>query len=468
MAIYESQKIRDYSEKKSSPFSELLNLVETFSSINKQEQAQTMSSLENILKLSNSSVNQEQITNAQSALKSIARRSSINDSTNIAHSVVQNNLTNKKFEIDRFTNSVEQASSIINDPNFLDKADEWRNLEDLRKNKVNQDGSYKYESIGEMLSDEYSAIETLYNNVNSGLGKGYRYNKNIDFDDDDVKRKIGEYKNRLDKAIQANLGDGIITLDEAQLIMSGVDKSEFKTYITAKKNEVKDLIGDQQSIVTFYKKAIAGETGDKLFPNLDVELLFKDMPEEQKDNVAKRDIHALKDQLLEEEKNLTSLYGQHKYWTGGDYASPSALDSGELGEIADENINTINVSSLEKSEPEPETETAVTEEDLKLYEKEKKKEEVKKKEIYTKEEKELIDSYDSAMARLEEIDKSLKGPGYALTTADRKKLGLEKKRIKKKWKSPGGGIVRDAQGNIIGDYRTGLEKKVFDLKQRLK
>ena len=46
MAIYESQKIRDYSEKKSSPFSELLNLVETFSSINKQEQAQTMSSLE--------------------------------------------------------------------------------------------------------------------------------------------------------------------------------------------------------------------------------------------------------------------------------------------------------------------------------------------------------------------------------------------------------------------------------------
>ena len=82
--------------------------------------------------------------------------------------------------------------------------------------------------------------------------------------------------------------------------------------------------------------------------------------------------------------------------------------------------------------------------------------------------KELIDSYDLDMARLEEIDKSLKGPGYALTTADRKKLGLEKKRIKKKWKSPGGGIVKDAQGNIIGDYRTGLEKKVFDLKQRLK
>ena len=467
MAIYESQKIRDYSEKKSSPFSELLNLVETFSSINKQEQAQTMSSLENILKLSNSSVNQEQIANAQSALKSIARRSSINDSTNIAHSVVQNNLTNKKFEIDRFTNSVEQASSIINDPNFLDKADEWRNLEDLRKNKVNQDGSYKYESVGEMLSDEYSAIETLYNNVNSGLGKGYRYNKNIDFDDDDVKRKIGEYKNRLDKAIQANLGDGIITLDEAQLIMSGVDKSEFKTYITAKKNEVKDLIGDQQSIVTFYKKAIAGETGDEMFAKF-MESFWEHMSEEQQANIAKRNIPALQDQLLEEEKNLTSLYGQHKYWTGGDYASPSALDSGELGEIADENINTINVSSLEKSEPETETETAVTEEDLKLYEKEKKKEEVKKKEIYTKEEKELIDSYDLDMARLEEIDKSLKGPGYALTTADRKKLGLEKKRIKKKWKSPGGGIVRDAQGNIIGDYRTGLEKKVFDLKQGLK
>ena len=50
----------------------------------------------------------------------------------------------------------------------------------------------------------------------------------------------------------------------------------------------------------------------------------------------------------------------------------------------------------------------------------------------------------------------------------RKDYQLEKKSIKKKWKSPGGGIIKDEKGNVIADYRTGLERKVFELKKRLK
>ena len=116
--------------------------------------------------------------------------------------------------------------------------------------------------------------------------------------------------------------------------------------------------------------------------------------------------------------------------------------------------------------------TEVTEEDLKLQ---KEYEGEKEKEVYTKEEKALIDSYDSDMAKLEEIDTWLKENPPVKDKfwekdkpSTRKDYQLEKKSIKKKWKSPGGGVIRDEKGNVVADYRTGLERKVFELKKRLK
>ena len=463
MAYYKSQEITGIQDSGADLASFITSLSEMFQQGRDREKAETIDSLENILKLSNISQTPEQMANAQKALNSLSKTSSLYDSTNTAYDLVQSNLNNKRFEMNRFNSAVDQASDIINDPNFLDKADEWRDLESLRLSKTLSDGSYKYESVGEMLSDEYSAIDTLHKSIGEGIKGGYRYNKNIDFDDDDVARKIGEYKNRLDKAIQANLGDEIITLDEAQLIMSGTSKAEFGTYIIAKKNEVKDLIGDQQSLVTFYKKAIAGETEDEFYGDL-LRQFMPQMSEEEQVAVAKKDIASLKEQLAEEDKTLTDLYDMHKYWTGGDYASPSAPDTIEFGAAADFDANTVNISSLD--------ETVVTEEDLKLQ---KEYEGEKEKEVYTKEEKALIDSYDSDMAKLEEIDTWLKENPPVKDKfwekdkpSTRKDYQLEKKSIKKKWKSPGGGVIRDEKGNVVADYRTGLERKVFELKKRLK
>ena len=73
--------------------------------------------------------------------------------------------------------------------------------------------------------------------------------------------------------------------------------------------------------------------------------------------------------------------------------------------------------------------------------------------------------YDSDMVRLEEIDKTLKGIGATLTTEDRKKLALERKKIKEKWRDEGGGVIKDAEGNVIADFRKGLKQKVLELKK---
>ena len=86
----------------------------------------------------------------------------------------------------------------------------------------------------------------------------------------------------------------------------------------------------------------------------------------------------------------------------------------------------------------------------------------------SKEEKELIDMHDSDMARLEEIDKTLKGVGATLTLADRQNLASERNKLKEKWKDEGGGVIRDKEGNIVADFRKGLKQKVLELKKRQK
>ena len=437
----------------------LVEMIESFGAIGDRARQRNLNDLENILKLAQISKTPEQMASTQDSLNNVISKSSFYGVDDVAHKLVQTTLDNNRFEMDRFTNSIDQASDIINDPNFLDKADEWRNLESLRSSKTLDDGSYKYESISAMLSDEYSSIDTLLGNLALGKTSGFRYNKNIDFDDDEVVEKINTYKNRLDKAIQASLGDGVITPDEANLIMSGVTKAEFDTHISGRKQEIKNQITSQEAIVKLYtSEGLAGM-----------------MAMAQQGNISEEDAEGLQDVIalmpgskqhelarVQAQSDLETLYTPYQYWTGANYKGESVLpgDEIEFGAAADDVDETV----IEVDET-----TEMPEEDIKKLDEE------KEKEVYTKEEEALIDSYDSDMAKLEEIDAWLKENTPVKDkfwekdkASTRKNYQLEKKRIKKKWKSPGGGVIKDEEGNIIGDYRTGLERKVFELKKRLK
>lgn len=462
MAYYKSQKITGLDDSGTDLSSFITSLSEMFQKGRDREKAETMDSLENILKLSTISQTPEQIANAQKALSNLSKTSSAYDTTNTAYDLVQTNLNNKRYEIDRFGSSVDQAADIINDPNFRDKAEDWRDLEGLRKSKLKDDGSYRYDSVSEMLSDEYSAVENVLGAINEGIDKGYRYNKNINFDDDDTKKKLTEYKSRLDKAVQASLGDGVISIDEANIIMSNLSKNEFKSYATQRKTELKTQIQEQEGIIQALgsnqlMNFLSG-TGEGNQSFEDIGML--NMTESER-----------KVMLEDEQTHLDTLYTQWKNWVGVDYKVKS-LDAEEFGDFADEDVDTVNISSLDEAVVAEEDVTEVTEEDLKLQ---KEYEGEKEKEVYTKEEKALIGSYDSDMAKLEEIDTWLKKNPPVKDKfwekdkpSTRKDYQLEKKRIKKKWKNPGGGVIKDEEGNVVADYRTGLERKVFELKKRLK
>ena len=443
-------------------FSDFINLIESLSNIGERDKKATVDSLENIVKLSTISQTPEQIDNAQRALNNLSKASSLYDTTNTAYDLVQTNLNNKRYEIDKFGSSVDQASDIINDPNFRDKAEDWRDLEGLRKSKLNDDGSYKYDSVSEMLSDEYSAVDNILGAINEGIGKGYRYNKNINFDDDDTSDKLTEYKKRLDKAIQASLGDGVISIEEANIIMSNYSKAEFKAYATERKTDLKTQIKEQEGIVQALGSnelfdMIEGATGKSL-QDLGIEV-----PSEAERKVS----------LEEAQTHLDTLLTQWKNWAGVDYKVKS-LDTQELGEFADEDVDTVKVDDWkEMAFPGHKFTPELPPKEIKTKGEE--KEEGEEKEVYTKEEKALIDSYDSDMAKLEEIDTWLSNNPPVKDIfwekdkpKTRKEYNLEKKRIKKKWKSPGGGVIKDEEGNVVADYRTGLERKVFELKKRLK
>ena len=443
-------------------FSDFINLIESLSNIGERDKKATVDSLENIVKLSTISQTPEQIDNAQRALNNLSKASSLYDTTNTAYDLVQTNLNNKRYEIDKFGSSVDQASDIINDPNFRDKAEDWRDLEGLRKSKLNDDGSYKYDSVSEMLSDEYSAVDNILGAINEGIGKGYRYNKNINFDDDDTSDKLTEYKKRLDKAIQASLGDGVISIEEANIIMSNYSKAEFKAYATERKTDLKTQIKEQEGIVQALGSnelfdMIEGATGKSL-QDLGIEV-----PSEAERKVS----------LEEAQTHLDTLLTQWKNWAGVDYKVKS-LDTQELGEFADEDVDTVKVDDWkEMAFPGHKFTPELPPKEIKTKGEE--KEEGEEKEVYTKEEKALIDSYDSDMAKLEEIDTWLKKNPPVKDKfwekdkpSTRKDYQLEKKSIKKKWKSPGGGVIKDEEGNVVADYRTGLERKVFELKKRLK
>ena len=437
---------------------QLLQLAQFSEQRQDRKESGIVADLNNIMKLSQGALTPEQIQTAQNALSNMSGLD-MSDTTKIASQVTQSALDNKKFEMNQYESRIDQASAIFSDPNYLDTADEWRDLETLRKSDLykKDDGTYKYESTAEMLGDLYSQANTIYEGIESGSAKGFKTDANIDFFDDEVKTKLATYKSRLEKAIASDLGDGIITVDEAQLIMSGVDKVGFKTYITDRRNESAKAIKTQEAIVNTYKSAnplafLQTMAGDEESGNEFLEALGED-------NINTiLSMQAVPQATIEEaERELTRLYGRYKYWSGSSYQGVTdapATDAGELRLFAgeDEIGETVVVPAIDEV-------TEVTEEELKKIE------EDKKKKLLKKEEKELIDMYDSDMVRLEEIDKTLKGIGATLTTEDRKKLALERKKIKEKWRDEGGGVIKDAEGNVIADFRKGLKQKVLELKK---
>ena len=179
MADWESQRIDRTS------MADLMQMIAQMQSMGEKSQdrkdrkeARVVADLNNILKLSSGALTPEQLQNAQKALFNVSE-ADISDTTKIASQVTQAALDNRQFEMNQYASRIDQASSIFSDPNYLDTADEWRDLETLRKSHTKDDGTYKYESTAVMLGDLYSQSNTIYEGIESGSVKGFKTDLNI-------------------------------------------------------------------------------------------------------------------------------------------------------------------------------------------------------------------------------------------------------------------------------------------------
>ena len=322
---------------------ELLQLSQYYQTRTDRKEAGVISSLSNLNDIITKAKTPEQIANASTALSNISG-TNMSESTRLASQSINTALENKQFEINKYGDRIDQASAIFSDPNYLDKAEEWRDLESLRKSELytNDDGTYKYESNTMMLGELYSEANALYEGIKNGIDNGYRYNKNADFDDDEVLTNITLYKNRIEKAIAALTGDGIITIQEASMIMGGMTKSEMKTELNRLAGLTGKEIKKQELIVQTYKEPAAAAT-------------FFQMKNEDGDPIVNPgDIPDLQDILTgqvsqetidEADRELNILYKRYLELTGSSYQGVTdvpATDTEELREAAEGFIDENN------------------------------------------------------------------------------------------------------------------------------
>jgi len=316
---------------------QLLQLSELSQKRKDRKESRVVADLNNIIKLSEGALTQEQMQNAKNALANLSE-TDMTDTTRLASQVTGAALDNRQFEMNQYESRIDQASAIFSDPNYLDTADEWRDLETLRKSDLykKDDGTYMYESTAVMLGDLYSQANTIYEGIESGSAKGFKTDSNIDFFDDEVKTKIKTYKDRLEKAIAADVGDGIITVEEARMIMGGMTKAGMEKEFKERATNTARYIEKQEALLKVYESndplnnmqtlfQLKGEDGEPLMdedsiPNdlVNQLMLGQQVPQETIDDL---------------KRELSKSYGRFERLTGSSYQGVTDTPATDVGEL---------------------------------------------------------------------------------------------------------------------------------------
>ena len=335
MAEWESQRIDR------SSISDLVQVIDSFATMGERERTNIHSSLDSLKGIIASAQTDEQFNNAALSLSQTTGRSSSFADTELTHNALSSILENKRQDYDQFTSAMDEASDMINSKgsyeglDFIDTAAEWENLESLRLKKTNLDGTPKHESVADMLSDDYAKLTLLAGRMSKGAEGGYRYNKNEYLKDDEILQKMLVYQNRMDKAIQASLHNGVITQEEAALIMQPIDLQAYNTEMNRIVSENKTFITDTRSRITTIDKLINqgvvhAETIN-YFTNYDNdgdgEPDFQDVTIKDDDGndinilaaLAGGDIGVLEKLKTSEQAELDVYYSKHLFLTGTSY-----------------------------------------------------------------------------------------------------------------------------------------------------
>jgi hypothetical protein len=245
-------------------------------------------------------------------------------------------------------------------------------LEDNIQNIRNEDGSKKYEGLIDYLVTENDRINTILGRIDSSSrATQFRYNKNAKYMDSEIKDKLETYQKRLSVALQASIGDEIITTDEADYIMLGdvaAYKKDRNTQIKIQTDKIKQIDSAQKVIRSQHQrlkhKKIDKDTDPSLLADIFVANLKSEVPdvEEYSNKTLKgTTLEDMEKQLKDIMDNLITAketaYKSFKAWSGRGYwdaPKTSKKETDELMEnILEDDGKSINNVLDNKQQPSP-------------------------------------------------------------------------------------------------------------------
>ena len=320
--------------------------LELYGKENERSKNAVLTEVNLLPELSNLIRDEESLANYEKMSEELANKASRNTETAPYAAYIRGLSANYREDYDTYSTEMERGAKIIDAPDFLDTQKEFLDLEKSIKGMKSEDGKTpKYEGTLDYLvkkNDEINSIMGRIENVSKKTQ--FRYNKHAKYTDQEIGEKISSYQKRLSVAVQAAIGNGEITPQEAEFIMLG----DVKAYKEAKRNKVK-LLDSQYKMINNSQKTIGSQLqrlqlkGIKDSDAPDLARMFKtEFVAQGSDEVMDTELDGLSiKQMIEDlEAKNKSLYtakvrtmSSYKAWEGRPmFDAPKATPS-ELGDL---------------------------------------------------------------------------------------------------------------------------------------
>ena len=325
---------------------QLMQLMNQMGHIQDRKKSEINTNLNSILEAAKYATNEDTMKNVINQYKSMAPDASVYQETNTQYNLIGGILQDRNSQINQYSKSVQDAENIINDAGFLDKESEFVDLHSNIMSIKNEYGSQKYESVMEWVSNEYARIESISNTLASGQKLGLKRGQGID--DSNITKDIDKYKNRLNVALEALIGDNTITPEEANLIIMG-DRDTFKSTRNRKINEAEYGIKNYDALIEIIDKQEKGLSSGKgsdinfsqIFSQFGIEgdeakQISEYINQEGIFGMNESELSSTKDMYIMERNRMIDSY---KSWSGSDFIgafkTADEIGADELRKAAD-------------------------------------------------------------------------------------------------------------------------------------
>ena len=326
---------------------QLMQLMNQMGHIQDRKKSEINTNLNSILEAAKYATNEDTMKNVINQYKSMAPDASVYQETNTQYNLIGGILQDRNSQINQYSKSVQDAENIINDAGFLDKESEFVDLHSNIMSIKNEDGSQKYESVMEWVSNEYARIESISNTLESGQKLGLKRGQGID--DSNITKDINKYKNRLNVALEALIGDNTITPEEANLIIME-DRDAFKSTRNRKINEAEYGIKNYDALIEIIDKQEKGLSSGKgadinfisqIFSQFGIE---GDEAKQISEYINQEGIFGMNESELSSTKDMyimerNRMIDDYKLWSGSDFIgafkTADEIGAEALGKYAD-------------------------------------------------------------------------------------------------------------------------------------